>query len=159
MRLTKNKNKKRNGTNGFCHGFSLVEMMVVAVILAILAAIVYPSYLESIRKAKRAEGRAAMMALMQQQERYYSQHNSYIVFSPSDANGFKWFSANNPATSSYEISATACSEDDIQNCVLLTAKPGTANVNAGYKDDACGNLMLTSTGMKAAAGRAENCWE
>lgn len=162
MRSTKSntaKNIDRNDANVLCQGFSLIEMMVVAAILAILAAIVYPSYQESVRKARRSEGRAAMLALMQQQERYYSQHSTYIVFSSSAVNGFKWFSANSPATSSYEISATACSDDSIQNCVLLTAKPGTANVNAAHQDDACGNLMLTSTGMKAAAGAAANCWE
>jgi type IV pilus assembly protein PilE len=140
------------------HGFSLLELMTVIVILAILAAIEYPTYKESVRKAKRAEGRAALMALMQQQERYYSQNSTYVAFSASAPNGFKWFSADSAASSSYEISATPCKDDTIQNCVLLTAEPGTAKVNASYKDEICLNLTLTSTGIRAASGSATHCW-
>jgi type IV pilus assembly protein PilE len=152
---------KNNGRNMIRnqHGFSLIELMVVVVIVAILAAIEYPLYQESVRKARRAEGRAALMEVMQQQERYYSQNGTYIVFSAATANGYKWYSSNSAAASSYEISATACNDESIQNCVLLTAKPGTQNVNANYKDDPCGNLTLASSGEKAAAGSAAGCWQ
>ena len=139
-------------------GFSLVELMVVLVILAILAAIEYPSYLESVRKTRRAEGRAALMQLMQQQERHYSQNGSYIAFSSTAPNGYQWFSGNTPASSSYEIVATACKEDTLDNCILLIAEPGTKNVNAAHKDDACGELSLSSNGIKAAAGPGTQCW-
>lgn len=147
----------------YIQGFSLIEIMVVVAIVAILAAIVYPSYQESIRKARRAEGRAALMALMQQQERYYSQNTSYIAFSSAstDANEkrFKWFSGDNAASSSYEINASACPGDMIQNCAMLTAKPGTEKVNSSHTDAACGNLTLTSSGEKHASGSATNCWQ
>lgn len=152
------KNKRVNVANNAHQGFSLVELMAVVAIVAILAAIQYPSYQESVRKTRRAEGRVALMEAMQQQERYYSQNSSYSVFSASAANGFKWFSANTPAASSYELSAIACKDDTIQNCILLTAQPGTENVNAAYQDDRCKNLTLTSSGVKAASGSAANCW-
>lgn len=134
--------------------------MVVLVVVSILAGIAYPSYVDSIRKGKRTEGRAALLELMQQQERYYSQHNSYIVFNSSSTNEdekrFKWFSGSKPKSSAYEISAEACKDDTIQNCVLLTAKPGTDKVDEKFHDPACGNLTITSTGVKAAD--ATNCW-
>jgi len=149
--------------NNKAQGFTLIEVMVVVAIIGILATIVYPTYQESVRKARRAEGRAALMQLMQQEERYYSQNTSYIGFSSasSDANEvkFKWFSGDSAPASSYEISAAACSDDVIQNCVLLTAQPGTSNVNKGHTDTACGNLMLSSTGAKTASGNATNCWQ
>lgn len=155
MHSAKNNMRKTIGNH---HGFSLIELMVVVVIVAVLATIEYPSYRESVRKTKRAEGRAALMESMQQQERYYSQNGSYLVFSASTANGFKWYSSNSAAASSYELSATACGGESIRNCVLLTAKPGTQNVNANYKDDSCGNLTLASTGEQAATGSDANCW-
>jgi type IV pilus assembly protein PilE len=143
-------------------GFTLIEVMVVVVVVAILATVAYPSYQQSVRKARRAEGRAALMQLMQQQERYYSQSTSYITFSSTstdpNAKKFKWFSGDNAAASSYEISGAACPSDVIQNCVLLVAKPGTAKVNSAHTDSACGDLMLSSTGEKTAAGSATNCW-
>jgi type IV pilus assembly protein PilE len=156
--MQRQRNNRRTMRTGEQHGFSLIELMVVLVILAILAAIQYPSYLESVRKTKRAEGRTALTQLMQQQERYYSQHGSYIAFSSLAPNGYKWFSGDAPAGSSYEIAATACMDDTLQNCVLLIAMPGTNKVNAAYKDDACAELSLASNGIKAASGPGAQCW-
>ena len=141
-------------------GFTLIEVLVVAIILAIIAAIAFPSYQAAIRKARRAEGHAALMQLMQQQERYYSQNTSYVVFSAASTDvhekKFKWFSADNPSVSAYEMSAQACPNESIQNCVILTAKPGTAKVNSSFTDAQCGDLTFTSTGIKSA--NAPNCW-
>lgn len=142
------------------YGFTLVELMVVLIILAILAAIAYPSYQESILKTKRAEGRAALMRTMQQQERYYSRQASYISFSvasaDADAKSFRWYSGDNAASSLYEISAEACDGAEIRDCVKLTASPGTQNVNRNYQDPVCGRLTLTSEGEKSAD--AVQCW-
>jgi type IV pilus assembly protein PilE len=116
-------------------------------------------------KAKRSEGKSALMKLMQQEERFYTQNNSYIVFSQasSDANEikFNWFSGDSAKKSAYEIKATACTGDTIQNCVLLTATPGTTNVDGNFKDPVCGNLTITSTGIKGFTGTngtKEECW-
>lgn len=144
-------------------GFTLMELMVVVAVVGILASLAYPSYQEAVRKTKRAEGRAALMQLMQQEERFYSQNTRYIAFTSEstdpDEKKFKWFSGDNPATSAYEISASACSGEAIQNCVVVSAKPGTGKVNASYKDPACGELTLTSTGSKTASGGADYCWK
>ncbi|HEY6774690.1 MAG TPA: type IV pilin protein [Oxalicibacterium sp.] len=140
-------------------GFTAVELMVVLIVMAILAAIAFPSYQESVLKTKRVEGRAALMRLMQQQERYYSQHASYLAFSVAsndEAQGFRWYSGDNPQTSLYEISAQACEDKDIRDCVKLRAVPGTQNVNRNYSDLACGTLVLTSEGNKSAD--ADHCW-
>ncbi len=50
-------------------GMTLIEVMVVVVIVGILAAIAYPSYLNSIRKSRRAEGVAALNAVQLAQEK------------------------------------------------------------------------------------------
>lgn len=148
-----------NGTRRL-RGFSLIQVIVALAVVGILAGIAYPSYLEATRKAKRAEGRAALYQLMLQEERFYSQRNSYIAFSSGSASEdemrFKWFSGNSPETSAYEIKAEACSGDTIQNCVRLVAMPGTANVNANFEDSVCGNLALASTGEKDA--NTPECW-
>jgi type IV pilus assembly protein PilE len=146
----------------FNRGFTLIEVMIVVAIVAILATVAYPSYQESIRKAKRAEGRAALMQLMQQQERFYSQNNRYVAFtsesSDEDAKKFVWYSGSSAAKSAYDIDAKACDDDKINNCVLLTAKPGTKKVDPNYKDAKCENMTLTSTGKKAASTGADDCW-
>lgn len=143
-------------------GFTLIEVMAAVVIVGILATIAYPSYQHAVRKTRRAEGRAALMQIMQQEERYYSHATTYVAFTSGsiepEEKKLKWFSGENVAVSSYEIMATACDNDTIQNCVLLTAKPGTGKVNANYTDPDCGNLMIASTGEKKASGNATDCW-
>lgn len=146
-------------------GFTLIELMTVIAIMGILSVLAYASYNYAITKAKRSEGKSALMKLMQQEERFYTQNNSYIVFSQasSDANEmkFNWFSGDSANKSAYEIKATACAGDTIQNCVLLTATPGTTNVDGKFKDGTCGNLTLTSTGVKSftsTTGTKEECW-
>lgn len=140
-------------------GFTLIELMVVIAIVAILAGIAYPSYQESVRNAKRAEAKAVLLEIMQQQERYYTQHNTYIAFSSTstDANAkrFKWFSGGQAGSSAYEISGVACG-GGLQECILLQAMPGTGKVDSRYSDAKCGTLTLSSTGAKGALDKS--CW-
>ena len=142
-------------------GFTLVELMIAVAVAAILAAVAYPSYQEAVRRGKRAEGRAALMQLMQQQERYYSLRNSYIAFSSAstddDEKKFKWFSGDSAAASAYEISGVACDGEKIENCVQLIAQPGSQKVDKNFADPVCGKLTFTSTGVKGADGNG--CWK
>jgi type IV pilus assembly protein PilE len=134
--------------------------MITLTIIAILTAIAFPSYRESVLKTKRTEGRAALMKAMQQQERYYSLHTTYLAFSSVsiDVNEkrFSWFSGENAQNSFYEISAQSCKDKSLRDCVLLTAQPGTSKVNAHYRDPKCGKLALFSSGEKTA--EADGCW-
>lgn len=156
---------KHSGTKQECFrrraaasGFSLMELMVVLVILAILAAFQYPSYKESVRKAKRAEGRAGLTEAMQQQERLYTQQSTYVPFSATHPNGFKWYSGDSPKTSSYELRAEPCKNDTVKNCIVITARPGTAKVSGSFQDDLCGELSLASNGIRSASGSGNDCW-
>lgn len=141
-------------------GFTLTDLMIALAIAGLLTAIAIPSYRESVRKSKRAEGRAALMQAMQQEERFYSGHNSYIRFHSSsmdeEERKFKWFSGNSAKSSAYEIKAEPCQDESIESCVQLTAMPGTYNVDLKFRDLECGDLILTSTGVKTAS--SPDCW-
>jgi type IV pilus assembly protein PilE len=142
-------------------GFTLIELLVVLAVMTILAAIAHASYREFTLKAKRTEGKAALLQLLQQQERYYTLHNSYIEFSSTstdeDERKFKWYSGEMESTSAYEIVGEACPGDVIRNCLQLTAKPGTSRVDANFKDPHCGALIATSAGTRKADN--EDCWK
>lgn len=143
------------------HGFTFIELLIAIVIVGILARLAYPSYLESVRKSKRSEGRAALMQVVQQQELYFSRHNSYIAFSHASTDAeekkFRWYSGSSPKKSAYEIKAEACENEKIQDCVVLTATPGTANVDVGFTDPVCGALSMTSSGVTKA--NSPDCWK
>lgn len=147
-------------------GFSLVELLAALAIISLLLALAMPAYHGHIVRAKRVQGQAALLRLMQQQERYYTQNNRYLAFSSASPapqlQQFPWWSgdvpANGAASSAYEIEAFACTESTLAQCVLLRALPGTSKVDAQFHDAECGVLSLTSTGQRGSSGPASHCW-
>lgn len=59
------------------HGFTLIEVMVVVAVIAILAAIAVPSYQEFVRKARRADGKEALVRLQIEQEKWRTNNATY----------------------------------------------------------------------------------
>ena len=58
-------------------GFTLIELMVVVVVVAVLSSLAYPSYQEFVAKAKRTEGKAALLDAAQALERHFTNYNTY----------------------------------------------------------------------------------
>jgi type IV pilus assembly protein PilE len=143
-------------------GFTLIELLVALVILALLASQAYPAFHKQVIRVRRQEAQAALLRLMQQEERYFTQANTYIAFSSSStdeqARQFKWWSGNSKPTSGYEIEGKPCEGELISQCVRLVATPGTTNVDPNFHDTDCEQLTLTSTVSRLASGPAERCW-
>lgn len=68
-------------------GFTLMELMIVVAIVGILAAIAYPSYMDSVRKSRRADAKAALSNAVQALERYYTEKNTYLNATLGDGAG------------------------------------------------------------------------
>lgn len=137
------------------YGVTLLELLLVLGIIGMLAMLAYPFYSDVVVKAKRTEAGAALLRAMQQQERYYSQHNRYATYHGPDQNNimpFIWFSGETAAGSAYQISAAACPGQTLEQCVNLSALPGGALVDSSFQDDLCGILTLNSRGEKSANG-------
>ena len=58
-------------------GFTLIELMIVVAIIAILAGIAYPSYMDQVRKGNRAKAQAFLMDVAQRQQSYLMVHRQY----------------------------------------------------------------------------------
>jgi len=69
-------------------GFTLVELLIVVIILAVLAAIVIPQFSTSTDEAKEAALRSTLLEMRNAVELYYHQHNgTYPGFNLTDGSG------------------------------------------------------------------------
>jgi len=60
-------------------GWGLLELLCVLAAVAVLAALAYPTYLDQLRAARRADGKAAVARLMQAQERWRATRPRYAA--------------------------------------------------------------------------------
>lgn len=138
-------------------GFTLLELMAALAIVILLASLSWSSYQHYVNRARRAEGRAAVLQVLLQQERHFAYQHRYQAFQPGPGeSGFKWYSGGTPATSAYALSAQACAGEDLASCVQVSATPGDAHVDAAYRDTQCGVLRADSRGTRSADGN--DCW-
>ena len=139
-------------------GYTLIELMVVLAIISLLAVLAFPSLQQYVVRGKRAQAQVALLQLMQQQERHYTQNGFYLAFSAAAAGPFTWWSGTTAAHSAYEFRAGACAQQTLAQCVMLTALPGTDKVDSHFKDAECETLTLDSAGQRRASGPAQRCW-
>ncbi len=119
--------------NNTTRGFTLIEVMITVSVISIIVAFAVGSYSKQIGTVKdRAEGQAHAMAILQAQERYYSENYTYtndltdLGFSkefdlPSDQNNFLTTAGLCPESAPYNV---------ISACVLVQSVPqGTQATN------------------------------
>lgn len=135
-------------------GFTLIEVMIVAAIVAILAAIAIPSYFAYIARGHRSEARMTLTHAAQWMERWRTERGSYQ--DPLNAPApppLPATLASSPVslTPAYTITVTT----PTPATYLLVATPvGVMN------GDGCGNLMLDNTGNRTRSGALDMnlCW-
>lgn len=130
-------------------GFTLIELMITVAVIGILAAIAYPSYMDSVMKSRRADAKSALLNAAQAMEKYYTENSKYTgaavdtVFPASSTDGYY--------TLSFSVAPTA-------SAYTLQAAP----TSKGHQDnDKCGNFTLSGAGVKGVNGGTlgvADCW-
>lgn len=71
--------RPRCGRGATPRGFTLIELMIAMVVVSVLAAIAFPAYNSSVRKARRADASDGAVAVMQAQERWRANKATYTA--------------------------------------------------------------------------------
>jgi len=143
-------------------GFSLIELMIAIVIVAILAGVALPSYLNSVQNSRRTDATSMLTQAAALQERAYfttNQYNSDIATLFGEATGTTIESPENYYVITVATGTAApanCAA--IGNCFLLTATAQGTQAD----DTDCNVFTLHSNGTQNAQddGGADNpnCW-
>jgi type IV pilus assembly protein PilE len=145
-RRIKMKSKRREQEQGF----TLVELMIVVVIVAILAAFAVPNYMEYVRRGHRADAKAGLLQLtawMQQQ--YGVGGHAYPLTLGSAPTRLQ--QSPSTGTAKYLITLSVAGA---QSFTLQAAPTGS------YSDPNCGVLTLTHNGLRTKSGTEslDYCW-
>jgi type IV pilus assembly protein PilE len=135
--------------SGFFRGFTLVELLVVLAIVAIILTFAYPSYLNQVIKARRADGHALLYEAAQRQQRHFTENNAFtatigdggLELNTSSQEGYYTLSVDRPSSTTYTLTAA-------------TVAPQTADTD-------CGNLTITHLNVKgctASGCNVDRCW-
>ncbi len=138
-------------------GFTLIELMITVAIIGILSTIAYPAYTDYVIRAKRSDGKAALLSLQLAQEKYRANCTQYAT-----AIGTTY----SCATDAYTLVGSTTSPDGNYNVGIgsgstsayaLTAEPK----NGTFTDTKCLTLSINQAGVKTVTGTgltAAECW-
>jgi len=125
-------------------GFTLIELMIVIVVIGILASIALPSYEDYVERARRADGKAALLEVQLAQEKYRANNASYGTLA--------------------QIGVSATSTDGYYTIVVDggtlsgTVFQATAAPTGSQAGDSCGTFAVNANGSYYTGYASQDCW-
>jgi type IV pilus assembly protein PilE len=118
----------------------LIELIIAVAILGILTAVALPSFLDSMRKGRRAEAFSAISALQQAQERWRGNNAAYTstladlnVAATTTPGGYYAISVANATATGYVVTADGSSSSQASdgNCGKLSVQVNGGAITYG----------------------------
>jgi type IV pilus assembly protein PilE len=141
-------------------GFTLIEVMIVVAIIAILAGIAFPSYLEQVRRSNRSDAKVLINEVAQRMQRCFTAQNTY---KPAAGTCAVVDEVSGSGIISHEefYVATLVNGDKPETTYLLkvTPVPGGRQAN----DNDCKTFTLNQAGVRKAFNNSntdttDTCW-
>lgn len=136
-------------------GFTLVELLITVAIVAILAAVAYPTFLDQIQKARRVDAQAAMLQNAQFLERVYTETGCYNAGADNTCATSADAGVTLPIAESPLDDSTKYYDHTVQN-LTATAFTLRAVPKHAQTDDKCGTMTINQVGQKTPGG--SECW-
>ena len=127
-------------------GITLIELIIAIGIVAILAAIGYPSYMEHVKSTRRGEAKATLLEVAQFMERKFTSDGCYKCGSETVTLPFTQVPRDG-GSAYYTISLASSTDTNYQ----LQALPTGA-----MSGDSCGTYTLDQTGTHTPS--STTCW-
>ncbi len=134
-----------------------MELMIVVAIIAILAMIALPNYIDQLEKGRRSEGRSALLTVAQAQERFYTANGSYAAnLSSINANDLPTINSTSGLTENGYFTITTTGG------TTFTVTATTAGSQMG-DNDFCMTMTVNNQGVKTAVNASgidmyDRCW-
>mgnify|MGYP003385465047 CR=1 FL=1 len=147
------------GSRRLARGFTLIEVMIVVAIVAILSSVVYPSYVDYIRRAQLPEGMTYLADYGVKMEQYYQDHRGYgatgATVCAAEAPAPTWGTFAPTGAQYFTFSCALTSDTNNQGYVLTaTGSDGRA---VGHTYTLNHNSMKGTTLFKGTAS-TKPCW-
>lgn len=121
----------------------MIEAIIVVTILSIIIGFAVPSYVDQVRKSRRADAVSSLMAASQFMERCFTRNDSYLACDP--------FSVSTDSVDGYYT--LGFDEATTEKTYKIKADPEGDQAN-----DPCGSYTLDYLGARTPLPDSNRCW-
>ena len=135
-------------------GFTLIEVMVTAGIIAILTMLAYPSFTQSLRKSNRSDAQAALVRVSVNLERFFATNGTYTT--DTSLLGLQIVGGTAYSDSNHYVVTVAPGATGIASSYAVTATAAPGDMQT--RDTGCTVLSMDSLGRRVPDPNAAQCW-